>query len=175
TAAVPEKNSMADYLVRHKNLAAFSYLFFAKQTENLSVPADWSPRRANDSIQTNGYINKARELAQQAKDEFIKSKYRLQLCKLAFYNERYKDCVQWYDEYFPHNINSATQELALGYKAGSLFRLKRNREAAYAYSLLFPVTESKKNIFKGFLWSTHYCDPTLQDDYLSLCTNDKES
>lgn len=167
-------NGMAKYLVTTKDQLALNYLLLAKQSENLGTFDSWEAIPKKDSLLINKYIDNAQTLLRQSKNEFLKTKFAYQLCKLAFYNSRFADCVQWYDE-FLSGKEYAVQELALSYKAGSLFRSGRKKEAAYNFSKLFASSSlNKKDVFLGFLWSTDYCNPELEDNYSSICKNNKE-
>ncbi len=168
------KNTLAVNLVKQKNTEAINYLLFAKRMEKVSDPGKWSDA-TRDSLLLNKYINEADAAINKTADIFIKQRYAYQKCKLAFYNNRYDDCSRWYDQHFKEDDNSAVNELALSYKAGSFFRSGRNKEAAYYFSKVFPKGEKfNKSNFLGFLWATNYCDSSLIPDYISLCRNDKE-
>lgn len=168
------KNSLAQNLAKNSKTDAVQYLLFANQTEAVSNSAAWEghPR---DSLQLNQYIATANEALTKASDPFLKNRYAYQRCKLAFYNNRHADCIQWYDESFNEGNTAAVNNLALSYKAGSLFRLGRKKEAAYAFSKAFALSgQNKRSNFIGFLWATGYCDQQRIPDYTSLCKNSKE-
>jgi|GEM_PF-473980 len=168
------KNSFAQNLVKEKKGEAISYLQFASKTENVSAASGWEDRK-RDSLQLNKYIAEATDAFAKATDPFIKNKWVFQRCKLAFYNNRYADCIRWCDEYFNESNTSAVTPLALSYKAGSLFRLGRNKEAAYAFSKTFPLTnQNKKMAYTGFLWATDFAKQERMSDYLTLCKNNAE-
>jgi hypothetical protein len=96
--------------------------------------------------------------------------------KLAFYNNRLKDCVGWYDAAFDDANQTAVQPLAFSYQAGALFRMGEGAEAAYSFSRLFAkaLPADKKKIFLGFLWSTDRCNPELIEKYTALAPNQQE-
>jgi len=168
------KNTLAQALVREKKIGAVSYLAFAKKTEAIATVADWTVTK-KDSLQLSSFITEASDLLMKATEVFLKNKYAFLRCKLAFYASRYADCVRWYDEYFTANNSSAVNELALSYKGGSLFRMHKNREAAYAFSKAFPLSaQNKKSHFLGFLWATDNCNPKLVKEYTALCKNNLE-
>jgi hypothetical protein len=167
-------NRMAKYLVTSKDQQALNYLLLAKQSEALGTSDAWASTPAKDSIAINKLISNAQALLKESKNDFLKTKFAYQLCKLAFYNSRFRDCIQWYDELLSDK-SYAVQPLGLSYKAGSLFRAGRKKEAAYNFSKLFSASSlNKKDVFLGFLWSTDNCNPELENDYLSLCKSDKE-
>jgi hypothetical protein len=168
------KNTMATWLLEQKNLSALNYLLLAKQTEAFSVSDDWSPRLRKDSLSINEYIERTRQLYSSTADAFIKARMGFQLCKMAFYNRRFNDCVQWYESYLSSKSN-AVQQYGLSYKAGSLFRMGRNKEAAIEFSRLFFLPGmDKQQIFLGFLWSTNNCDPQLENEFAAYCKTSQE-
>lgn len=167
-------NTMAKWLLEQKNLAALNYLLLAKQTEAFSVFEDWSPRLRQDSLSINEYIERTRQLYSSTTEEFIKTRMAFQLCKMAFYNRRFNDCVQWYESYLSRKSN-AVQQYGLSYKAGSLFRMGRNKEAAVEFSRLFFLPGmDKQQIFLGFLWSTNNCNPQLENEFAAYCKTSLE-
>ena len=168
------KNTLAQNLVKEKNSAAIGYLLFASKTERISSSNGWEDRK-KDSLQLNKDIAEATQAYSQVTDPFIKNKYAFQRCKLAFYNNRYADCIRWYDEHFNDANTSAVNQLALSYKAGSLFRLARKKEAAYAFSKSFMLSDQqKRNNFLGFFWSTENNNQKLIPEYTALCRNNTE-
>ncbi|HUC82134.1 MAG TPA: hypothetical protein VMR70_14620 [Flavisolibacter sp.] len=168
------KNSVAQTFAKDKKAEAVSYLQFANKTENISASSGWEDRK-KDSLQINRYIAEATDAFTKTNDAFLKNKWAFQRIKLAFYNNRYADCIRWYDEVFNEANTSAVNELALSYKAGSLFRLGRNKKAAYAFSKAFSLSDqNKRSNFLGFLWSTDNCNQALITEYTPLCKNDLE-
>ena len=168
------KNTLAKNLVRDKKKEAIAYLVFASQTEGLTSSSGWEERK-KDSLELNQLMAKSAEAYASVNDPFLKNKWAFQQVKLAFYNNRYADCIRLYDEYFKVTNTSAVHDLALSYKAGSLFRLGRNKEAAYAFSKAFLLTDgAKRSNFLGFLWSTDNCNQALIPEYTAVCNNDLE-
>lgn len=174
TGNTSSDNAMIKYLVTAKDFQALNYLLLAKQSESLGSLDPWGATPKKDSLAVNKYIEAARTFLKESKNDFLKTKFAYQLCKLAFYNSRFSDCIQWYNQ-FLEGKSYSVRELALSYKAGSLFRSGKNKEAAYNFSKLFSSSSlNKKGVFIGFLWSTNYCDSELENDYLSFCKSDKE-
>lgn len=168
------KNSLAQNLAKERKTAAIQYLLFADKTENVSNVSAWEDK-PRDSLLLNKYMAEAGDAFIKTTDPFLKSKYAYQRCKIAFYNNRYSDCIRWYDEYFNDANTSAVNALALSYKGGSLFRLGKNKEAAYAFSKTFALSdENKRKDFIGFLWATDYCTQSLVPGYLALCKSGEE-
>ena len=168
------KNALAKNLVRDKKTEAVDYLVFATKTEKVSASADWE-ENLHDSLQIDKFISEATTAYANAKDPFIKTKYAFQRCKLAFYNNRHADCIRWYDESFTEGNTAAVANLALSYKAGSLFRNGQLPEAAYTYSRAFTLSDqNKKSNYLGFLWASDFCNQELIPFYTALCKNTKE-
>ena len=173
--ATLQHNAMVQWLLKENNQIAINYLVFAKRTEQFSTQSSWEEPKKRDSLGLNKYIQQSTELAAKTTDPFIKDRYAFQQCKLAFYNHRYTDCIKWCDAYFKPDVTTALNHTALSYKAGSLYRLGKKKEAAYYFSKAFSMTDwNKKQVYEGFLWSTDNCNPDLENDYLSLCKTDKE-
>lgn len=168
------KNALAKNLVRDKKTEAVNYLVFATKTEMVSSSTDWEAN-LHDSLQIDKFINEAGAAFANARDPFIKTKYAFQRCKLAFYNKRYADCMRWYDDTFTEWSTAAVAQLALSYKAGSLFRTGKRAEAAYTYSKAFLLSDqNKKSNYLGFLWASNFCNQALLPSYTALCKNTKE-
>jgi len=167
-------NGMTKCFLDKKNAAAISYIEFAKSTEAFSAAPDWEHPAEKDSLAINRFINEADARYKQTTDPFLKNKYAFQRCKLSFYNNRYNDCIRWYDEHFTESNSSAVNALALSYKAGSYFRQGKNKEAAYYFSKAFPITSYKKETYLGFFWATDNANLEKQDEVLSLCKTGRE-
>lgn len=169
-----DKNTVAQNLVGQKKIEAVRYLLFANKTEDLAEDSEWEQRK-RDSLKLNTLLAEAQEGYAKTTDAFVKNKWAFQRCKLAFYNNRHGDCIKWYDAHFSDENGSAVNELALAYKGGSLYRTGRKKEAAYAFSKIFALSDqNKRSNFTGFMWATDYCNPVLVNDYLTLCKNNEE-
>lgn len=170
-----QNNAMVQWLVKENNLTALNYLLFAKKTEQFSTQGTWDEPKKVDSLLLNKYIAQANESVAKVSDPFIRDRYAFQQCKIAFYNHRYTDCIKWCDTYFKPDLATALNHTSLSYKAGSLYRLGRKKEAAYTFSKAFSLSDwNKKQVFEGFLWSTDNCNPSFESDYLTVCKTDKE-
>ena len=168
------RNAMVKYFASSKNTDDLLYLLFAKGVEPYTTEQEWGNPVTKDSVQMNGFITIADRRYQASADPFLKNKYAFQRCKLAFYNNRFRDCIRWYDEHFTPQNTSAVSSRALSYKAGSLFRSGRNKEAAYAFSKLFDPSNPGAGDMQNFLWATGFSNPALEDEYSSLAGSDKE-
>lgn len=169
-------NAAAKNLLRDKKAEAVSYLHFAKRTEAVSAASDaWEAKPRRDSLGLNRLIAEAQTGYASAADAFVKAKWAYQRCKLAFYNNRFADCIRWYDEYFGANPSAAVAPKALSYKAGSQFRLGRNKEAAYGFSKVFAASDwGKRDAFLSFLWATDNCNPDRMREYTAVAQNNAE-
>jgi hypothetical protein len=167
------RNTLAESLWKNKKIEAANYLVFAKIVESFTTMKEWEAP-VLDSVTLGIYLKEANKSYNASKDPFIKTKYVFQMCKLAFYDGHNLDCIRVYNEYFTDNT-SAVKELALRYKAGSEFKLGRNKESAYSFSKAFAITKQfRKANFEGFLWATKFCDQSLLREYTAICKNDKE-
>lgn len=177
-AALPaslKSNSLAKNFVQEKKTEAVRYLQFAKKTEALSPASQWDETPKRDSLALNKYIAEAADAFAKTADPFLKNKWAFQRCKASFYNHRYNDCIRFYDEQFTESNTSAVNNMALSYKAGSLFRSGKNKEAAYLFSKLFAQGgQNKKQHYLGFWWATNSADAALIPDYTALCKNNLE-
>ena len=166
-------NPLTQCFISQKATAVLNYLAFAKKTEGISVTSTpWEDVPPRDSLLLNKYIIEANQLFNSTNDIFLKNKYAYQRCKVAFYNNRFADCIKWYDEYFtPSNI-AAVNGLALSYKAGSYYRLGKKKEATYYFAKAFQTTDhNKKQNYLGFLWSR---DLAQQVAYVAQGQNNEE-
>jgi hypothetical protein len=168
-------NSLAKNIVQEKKSEAVRYLGFAKKTAALSPASAWDEAPKRDSLQLNKYLAEATELFSKSADVFFKNKWAFQRCKVAFYNHRYNDCSRFYDDYFNEANTSAVNALAYSYKAGSLYRSGKKKEAAYLFSKAFAQSdEAKKQNYLGFWWASDNCSEALIPAYTTLCKNNLE-
>lgn len=169
------RNAMVQCLASSKHTATLQYLQFAKTVEPFVSEGDWENPVERDSLKMNGFIATADKRYREAADPFLKDKYAFQRCKLAFYNNRYGDCIRWYDEHFTPQNTSAVNVMAHSYKGGSQFRMGRPKEAAYTFSKLFdPAVSTKKQHMLGFLWATDFCNVELEDEYSAQARTNAE-
>ncbi|TAD86060.1 MAG: hypothetical protein EAY75_09600 [Bacteroidetes bacterium] len=180
-STLPKKlatNAMAQHLVATKNTEAINYLLLAKTIEPFCNQADaWEAPKKTDSLAMNRHIATADARYKNATTPFFAAKYAFMRCKLAFYNNRHADGMQWYQEAFskPELAQAAVAPLSLSYMAGSAFKTGNGKAAAYGFSKAFAAsTHRKKEAFLGFYWATDGCNAKLQNNYLSACTNAAE-
>ncbi|RYY94988.1 MAG: hypothetical protein EOO11_16775 [Chitinophagaceae bacterium] len=172
-----QQNSAATALLRMHKTEAVEYLQLAKEIEGLTSGASsaWDEAPPRDSAALVRQMQAAGMAGAVSADPFLKPRWAFLSCKAAFYANRYADCLRLYDKGFPQEGSAAVQPLALSYKGGALFRLNRNREAAYAFSKAFSATAyNRRGNFLGFLWSTHYADSTLRAAYVAEGRNGRE-
>jgi hypothetical protein len=170
-----KNNVLAKNLAQEKKTEAVRYLQFAKKTEALSPASQWDEAPKRDSLQLNKYLAEATGFFTKSSEPFLKNKWAFQRCKVAFYNHRYNDCVRLYDEYFNEGNTAAVNALAASYKAGSLYRGGKKKEAAYLFSRLFAqATQNKKQAYLGFWWATNNADASLIPAYTALCKSNLE-
>lgn len=167
-------NSMTQYFVLQKDYEALGYIIFAKKVEPLvSITNQWDAKEKDIATMVN-YIKNGIQLHNAAKKDFFKLKYAYQLTRLALYSGKNNDAVKYYDELVaPLKVSSVLQPLALSLKAGALFRLNKNKEAAYLYSKAFAESDAKKvSNFISFKWAVD--KNSSRQDYLALCKSDVE-
>lgn len=166
-------NSLTQCFISQKATAVLSYLAFAKKIENISTAnSQWEEAPPKDHAKLNKYMAEANQLYNSTTDPFLKNKYAYLRCKVAFYNDKFSDCIKWYDEYFTPGNTAAVNGLALSYKAGSYYRLGKKKEAAYHFAKAFQTTEhNKKQNYLGFLWSR---DLEQKDAYIAQAQNNEE-
>jgi hypothetical protein len=171
-----QKNPLTQCFITKKAVAPVAYLAFAKKIESISTTgSEWEALPPRDSLQLNAYLAEADRLFTATTDAFLKTKYAFLRCKVAFYNNRFADCIKWYDNYFPITTTSAVHNLALSYKAGSLYHLGKRKEAAYAFAKAFQLADyKKKKNYLGFLWATDRCKPELREEYISIAKTNED-
>lgn len=162
-------NALTQCFISQKAVAPLTYLAFAKKIESISITSTpWEEVPPRDSLLLNKYITEANQSFNASTDAFLKNKYAYQRCKIAFYNNRYKDCIKWYDEYFNATNTAAVNGLALSYKAGSLYHLGNKKEAAYHFAKAFQFSDhNKKQNYLGFLWATERCTTKQKDAFIA--------
>lgn len=168
------KNSMSEFFLKEKDLEALGYILYAKKLEPHVYSAnDWEPE-TRDSIAMNKLLNNGLQLYNAAKTDLFKLKYGYQVTRLAHYNGRYADAIKYYDDLVAGNATeSVLQPMSLALKAGALFRLGKNKEAAYLFSKVFNQTSVQKvSNYYGFNWSVVHQEDRQQ--YLSFCKNNDE-
>lgn len=170
-----QHNSMTVYFTMSKNLETLGYLMYAKKVSPfVTGGADQWESPLRDSVKMDKLIKNGLQLYNAAKDDFIRLRYTYQILRLAHYSGRYKDVIEWYDQYADAFSNtSVIKTLCLALKAGALFRTGQNKEAAYFFSKVFAASDVKRvSNYLGFNWSVK--SEESRESYLSFCKNDSE-
>ena len=170
-----KRNSMTAYFIQQKDLEALGYVLYAKKAEPFVVGGhgDWDAYK-RDSLAMGKLIKNGLQLYNASKKELFRLKYAYQVTRLAHYSGNFTDAITYYDSYVaPNKTASVLQDLALGLKAGALFRTGKANEAAYLFSNLFAGNDVKKiSNYMGFKWAI--VSTAERNDYLQLCKNDRE-
>ncbi|GAB3420325.1 hypothetical protein [Niabella aquatica] len=168
------KNTMSQFFIKGKDLEALGYILYAKKVEPYVISSNhWEPE-TRDSMVMDQLLKNGLQLYNAAKTDLFKLKYAYQIVRLAHYNERYEDAVKYYDELVADNHTpSVLQPMSLALKAGALFRLGKNEEAAYLFSKAFHQSHAKKvSNYYGFDWAVVKADDKQR--YLALCKSNDE-
>jgi hypothetical protein len=168
-----QSNTLAQQLAASKNAAAVYYILFAQMFAKATVPRDWETY-PSDTAELQRLLAIAAKQHAQTKDAFLKKRYAYQLCKLNFYSGKWEECVRWHDQNFK-TTSSVISGLALSYKGGSLYRLKRYEDAAYTFSKVFTLPYmDKQQVYLGFDWSTGAPDEIPENRFIQKARNKKE-
>lgn len=170
-----KQNSMTAYFIQQKDFEALGYILYAKQAEPYVIGgnADWENLK-RDSLKMAKLIKNGQQLYTAAKKDFFKAKYAYQVLRLAHYSGRYKDVIDWYNDY-ESNIKTSNllQPLCLSLKAGALFHTGKQQEAAYLFSKAFNASEVKRvSNYLGFNWAVDW--KANRQQYLDFCQNNNE-
>ena len=168
------KNAMSQFFIKGKDLEALGYVLYAKKVEPYAIGDDYWEPQTRDSIMMDKLLKNGVQLYNAAKTDLFKLKYAYQIVRLAHYNGRYEDAVKYYDELVAGNKTpSVLQPMSLALKAGALFRLGKNEEAAYLFSKAFHQSHAKKiSNYYGFDWAVVKAND--KQHYLSLCKSNDE-
>ncbi|MEZ5029084.1 MAG: hypothetical protein R2765_09905 [Ferruginibacter sp.] len=170
-----KQNSMTAYFTKSNDLEALGYILYAKRVEPYVVggDGDWEELK-RDSLKMAKLIKNGEQLYAAAKKDFFKAKYAYQILRLAHYSSRYKDVIDWYDNY-ESNIKTSNllQPLCLSLKAGALFRTGKQQQAAYLFSKAFSASDVKRiSNYLGFNWAVDW--KANRQQYLNLCQDNNE-
>ncbi|GAB3007239.1 hypothetical protein GCM10027051_03780 [Niabella terrae] len=167
-------NSMARFFLKNRNLEALGYLLYAKKVEPHVTSTDtWEPE-TRDSLMMDKLLKNGLQLYRAAKTDLFRMKYAYQIIRLAHYNHHYREAAQYYEDLAAGNpTQTVLQPLSLALKAGALFRLGQNKQAAYLFSQAFMAGDVKKvSNFYGFNWSVVRNED--RQPYLAFCKNAQE-
>lgn len=128
------------------------YIGFARRCEKASaVETYWywddNDREKNkmSSEEILALISNGTKALERQKDTFIKERYIFQLCRLYFFAGKYEDMLRFAVKYSVSTANSVYPRIE-GYKAASLYKLKRFSEANLIYARLFMMEEPHRTI-----------------------------
>jgi hypothetical protein len=175
-----KQNSFTKWFLQTKDLEALGYLMYAKQVEPFVIgDEDMWEERDRDDVKMKRLIKNGIQLWTAAKQPFIQLRYGYQVTRLAHYSEQNKECVSYYDTYVkPNQTKSVLQELSLGLKAGAMYRLGNQEEAAYIFSQLCASNAVKrKSNYLSFTFSTRDEEGTkkiTKDAVLRYCKTNQE-
>jgi hypothetical protein len=168
-------NQAAANLAHQPGTEALAYLRFARDIENYSAGRDWQAIVALDTVGLRALAREAALKSSKSRDPFLQKKWAFQWCKADFYLGQYDSCILHYDRNFSDKDKAAVKPLAMAYKAGSLFRTGRKKEAAYMYSKVFTETKfDRTRIYTSFRWSLEISDSTQREEYIAMGRNKKE-
>lgn len=165
-SAIPEKvknNGLAKWMIAHGDKDAIAYLIYAKDCErNTPSPdeySEWDHKWLTQKPDTPAILRleaQGIKSAGETKNSFIKERYQYQAIRMAFYCNRNKEVLQLYKQFFNDKIPTSVIGLrCVGMKAGALFRIGKNQEAAYLYSLVFDHSDAQKQAAHiSFMWAT---------------------
>ena len=170
-------NKMTQFFLNTNNQEALRYLVYTKKLEPL-VTATWNSWEPveRDQVKMNALITEGQELLKTCSNPFLQLRYGYQLVRLAHYNDRYEDCISYYDAYIKNNKEkSVLHDLSVSLKAGAHKRLGQNQIAAYLFSQLFANTDTKKVAnYLSFVFATSRFSQAERDKNLIWCKNGKE-
>lgn len=170
-------NKITGYFINTKDKEALGYLMYAKQVEPSVIGNwnDWNPA-SRDSIKMGRLIKNGQQLYSAATKDFIKLRYAYQILRLAHYSHRYQDCNNLFDTLVSNNnTKSIVQDLCISLKAGALFKLGKNSEAAYIFSKQFSKSDVKKIAnYMSFSWCVNRFNEAGRNQCLKLCSNNEE-
>ena len=168
------KNQLSQFFLKDKNLEALGYILYAKKVEPHVINTDYWEPESRDSIVMDKLLKNGLQLYAAAKTDLFKLKYAYQIVRLAQYNRHYEDAIKYYDDFIANNkTQSVLQPMSLALKAGALFRLGKNGEAAYLFSKAFHQSVAKKiSNYNSFGWSVNSGED--RKEYLQYCKNNQE-
>jgi hypothetical protein len=170
-------NDMSRYFTASKDLEALGYLIFAKKAEP-HVTGSWTSWEpiTRDTVAMGKLMKNGRQLYGAAKNDFIKLRYAYQIMRLAHYSQRYKECIQVYNELVqPNSVNSVLKDLSISLYAGAMLKQGENLKAAYKFSKLFSKSSVKRvSNYMSFDWCVKRLDEKQRQQCLALGKTNEE-
>lgn len=172
-----EGNKMLTTLIKEGKQEALHYLVFAKKVQQFTYSADpWEAPVKKDSTNLVKLYRQSEILRQQVKDPFLQQKYAFMQCRIAFYAGNYPLCIKVVDTFFSENaMPGAAKAMAVGYKAGCLFKTNKNEDAAVWFARAFSMSpQNRQKNFMGFLWSTENGGASIQSKIIGKGADNRE-
>ena len=138
------KNTLLTCSDKNKIKEFLYYLGFAKRCEPYSTYApEWyteddknDPRKNKEAM--TDLIDGGLKQISNSKTEFIRERYIFQIERLYFQSGNYSQCYDYYNSNKGSlKISESINNRALGFAAGSLYKMKRFGESNYLFSLLY--------------------------------------
>ncbi|HRP90180.1 MAG TPA: hypothetical protein PKX92_09075 [Edaphocola sp.] len=182
------KNTFAQFLLEKKHSNVLDYWLFAKKCESNALinVEDWEDNKSNNkSILTNEQLKQlGLDLIKKEKNDFLRIKYAFQILRMSFYDKKYDEVLQLFEELIPSDYSDKSIAYArcLGFKAGAYYRKGKKVEAAYWYSKMFDVNDANKyEAMLSFEWARYKKDENgyerIEDrinKILGLCKSNHE-
>lgn len=170
-------NPMSKYFTGSKDLEALGYLLYAKKVEPYVTGtwSSWEPVQ-RDTAMMGKLIKNGRQLYNAAKNDFVKLRYAYQIIRLSHYSQRYRECVQGFNELVqPNNTNSVLKDLSISLYAGAILKQGERLRAAYEFSKLFSKSELKRiSNYMSFDWAVKRFDENERKQCLALGKTNEE-
>ena len=169
TAPAAWPNTMMAWIQQNKRTDVVQYLSLAKTIEPFCAQPDaWTERPKADSIKMNQWLAHAEQRYNATTDAFLKAKWGYLCTKIAFYNNRFAQCTDWYNKAFANAPASQAKWLAMSYMGGSQLKLGRSQQAALHFSRLFAASPRyRKQHYLSFFWCTNRANPSLANSFVN--------
>lgn len=149
-------NTLKGLTEDNKATSFLYYLGFAKRNEAFSVKEyenSWETKpKVTPKVNIDKQIAGGLNFYTKATDAFLKERYAYQVLRLYFYQKNYEKAISFYKENeSSFKSNNSIKWRAIGYLAGSHYRLKNYVQSNYLYSLIFHNYEpSQKSAYLSF-------------------------
>lgn len=164
-----DTNGCLQWMLKNNDEESFDYLKFARRCEPYLNPNRdsiyvWDYSSFGQKLLLKNQAEKAAllkegmEAIKNAKSDFIRLRYGYQIVRLACYNLKYKECIDYYDKYVePIPSNSIIKYWALSLKARALYKCGAPQYAKYCYGIIFDRCNTRRQLAKqGFFWAEMY-------------------
>ncbi len=169
------QNTLLKYLKSRPNPRFLSYLEYALACEKQAQAYDsWSDIQRDPEIMRSLRSQGLQVYKEVQSDAFLKVRYAYQVVRMSHYLGEYQAAVKQFQELLG-NMPQASSHLlyywALSHKAGALYSLGAQSQAAYLFSQIFEDCPSKRA--SSFL-SFKVTSDTTWRNALALCQNEEE-